>query len=108
MVALAGLAGATDAAAQTEPANQPETETTVTTLPVSGGAGSILGPRPGEGVEPLVSGDRGGSSQLLLFGALASGVGAIFLLARRDMNNSQKRASKSIAETSDVADAEPT
>ncbi len=95
MVVIAGLVGATDAASQTEPVNQPETETetTVTTPSGSGGIGSILGPRPGEGVEPKVSGDRGGSSQLLLFGALAGGIAAIFLLARRDMNKSRKRAS---------------
>lgn len=75
----------------TAEARQDDGNSPSTTQPRTGsGLGSILGPGPGEGVEPTDAGDRGGAAQLTLFGVLVAAVGGIGLLVRRDMRRSQR------------------
>ena len=81
---LTGLAG-TSADAQTQPT------TTVTQAPLPDGAGSIIGPKPGQGVAPTHSGDRGGAAQLALFGLIIAAVAGGALLVRRDMHRARAR-----------------
>lgn len=81
---LAGLAAA-PAEAQTDPT------TTITQAPLPDGAGSILGPTPGQGVAPTQSGDRGGAAQLALFGFIVAAVVGGSLLVRRDMSRARAR-----------------
>lgn len=66
---------------------------TSTTLPIGpDGAGSILGPKPGQGVAPNDSGDRGGAAQIALFFVLVGAMGAGVTLIRRDMKRTKRRA----------------
>ncbi len=85
-VALLSLlvAATTPAAAQTTPPTTSEAPAT-TLPPLPEGAGSILGPKPGQGVAPNDSGDRGGAAQLTLFVAIVAALGGGVLLVRRDI-----------------------
>jgi hypothetical protein len=49
-------------------------------------------PKPNSGHEPTEAGDRGGALQVAVFGAILVGVGAIVLLARRDVRRSRAAA----------------
>ena len=89
VIGSASVAGAQSAPSETSP--ETNQVTTTSELPRgSGGAGSILGPRPGEGVAPNDSGDRGGAAQLTLFAVLVLGVGSIAVFVRRDMNKTRR------------------
>ena len=81
-VAIALLA-APSAASGDEVAQGAETTTTLAPLPE--GAGSILGPLPGQGVAPEDAGDRGGAGQIALFLVIVVAIGGGVLLVRRDM-----------------------
>ena len=66
-----------------------QTTTASTTLPeLPEGAGRII-QRPNSGAEPQDSGDRGGSSQILLFVILVCGLTAIGLLVRREIRSNR-------------------
>lgn len=67
-----------------------QTTTTATTLaPLPEGAGSIIGPKPGQGVAPDDAGDRGGAAQIALFFVIVVALGGGVLLVRRDMARSR-------------------
>ncbi len=57
---------------------------------VPDGVGSIIGPPPGQGVEPTDAGDRGGALQIATFGLVVAGVAAIGALVVRDARRSRR------------------
>lgn len=89
VVLVAYLASATNpAVAQTTvPVTSEAPAPTLPPLP--DGVGSIIGPKPGQGVAPNDSGDRGGAAQLTLFVAIVAALGGGVLLVRRDMAKSR-------------------
>ncbi len=68
-----------------------EPAVSTTTLPSAEGIGSILGPRPGGGVEPEDAGDRGGSAQLATFWVMLLALGLIAFFAVRDIKRNKAR-----------------
>jgi hypothetical protein len=83
---------APDATAQT---SETPTSTQVTQPPLPDGAGSILGPRPGQGVAPQQAGDRGGAAQIALFFVIVGAIGGGSLLVRRDIIRTRAKRSAS-------------
>ncbi|MEM9609423.1 MAG: hypothetical protein AAGA99_18505 [Actinomycetota bacterium] len=63
-----------------------------TTLPEAPeGVNSIIGPQPGQGVEPQESGDRGGAAQIAIFLLIIGGLGLMGTLVVRDMRKGKER-----------------
>ena len=74
ILALAAVSLLLIGVAETPVGAQTDPSTTFTQPPLPDGAGSILGPKPGQGVAPTQSGDRGGVAQLTLFGFIIAAV----------------------------------
>lgn len=90
LLVVATLAGAMIGAVHVDPATAQTTTTSPTTAPptlpeIPDGAGSIIGPKPGQGVAPDDAGDRGGAGQIALFFVLVGALGGGALLVRRDI-----------------------
>lgn len=70
----------------------PTTQAADTTLPEAPeGVNSIIGPQPGQGVEPTDAGDRGGALQLATFVLIVGGLGVMGALIVRDIRKGQQR-----------------
>jgi len=91
ILALAAVSLLLIGVAETPVGAQTDPSTTFTQPPLPDGAGSILGPKPGQGVAPTQSGDRGGVAQLALFGSIIAAVAGGALLVRRDMSRAKAR-----------------
>jgi hypothetical protein len=91
ILALAAVSLLLIGVAETPVGAQTDPSTTFTQPPLPDGAGSILGPKPGQGVAPTQSGDRGGVAQLTLFGFIIAAVAGGALLVRRDMSRAKAR-----------------
>ena len=63
------------------------TDTTVFVYPLEGDVDECIGllPKPGCGVAPTQSGDRGGALQLALFGLIIIGLAVIFTVVFRSV-----------------------
>jgi hypothetical protein len=74
-----------------EPRQEPPDTVEGTTTTVRGVPGGDIIPEPGTGQAPQDAGDRGGGLQIALFVIIVAGIGALAMLARREVRRSRQR-----------------